>query len=69
MSNITIHCPRCRSTEFNAARKDVQARDRITCAKCGHSDTFENIAGSAAKKYAEDALRKAFKTTKLEIKF
>ncbi len=69
MSNITIRCPRCHSAEFNAPRKDVQARDRITCPRCGHADTYENIAGQSAKKYAEDALKKAFKDIKFEIKF
>ena len=61
MSNIELKCPKCGNREFKVPRKDLRTTDKVTCAKCGHSDTYGRIIGTQAKKYAEDALKKAFK--------
>ncbi len=61
MSTIRFKCPRCGGGTFRVLRKDLQSHDRITCDKCGFSDTYERVVGPQAKKIAEGAIRKAFK--------
>ena len=61
MNNIQFKCPKCSSTEFNVPRKDLRDTDKITCAKCGFTDTYKRIIEPQAQKYAADALAKAFK--------
>jgi predicted nucleic-acid-binding Zn-ribbon protein len=60
MSNIKIKCPKCRSNEFEVPRTDLRPTDKVKCAKCGFSDTYERIVGPVAKKHVEDELKKAF---------
>ena len=64
MSDLKFTCPKCRGEVFNVPQKDLKANDKITCAKCGFTDTYERIVTPQAKRYTEDAVKKAFKNLK-----
>ena len=61
MSEIKIKCPRCRGTQFKTPSDDPWPKDRLTCTRCGFSNTYERIVGDDATQAVMDQLSKAFK--------
>jgi len=61
MPNIEVKCPKCGAKEFKVEGPDPKPKDIFTCAKCGHSGTFEQIAAKDANKFIKDTFKKAFK--------
>ncbi len=61
MSEIKVKCPKCGGKVFDLPREDVRDHDKITCAKCGFTDTYERIAGPTVDKLMDDAARDIFK--------
>ena len=62
MGKIMFKCPKCGAGMFKVPRTDLRLHDKITCEKCGFTDTYERMVGTATqKKIAEDEVRKAFK--------
>jgi predicted nucleic-acid-binding Zn-ribbon protein len=61
MSEIKFQCPKCGSTEFEVSRRDLRPDDKMTCAKCGATDTYQRLVVDRVRKKAVDAIKKAFK--------
>lgn len=60
MTNVTLHCPRCRGTEWETKSARPQASEAVKCAKCGHRSTMEKLAGDWAQKEIHSVLKRAF---------